>query len=119
MTGMSPAVTGLPQVSELISLESEEGEKLWVEEAARAELFRRVAGELEEHALLCCAVRGRRGEVADQRTDLGLVGDLPPCNLVPRSPATASPPSPTPYPSTSPATPPSRRCPATLRRLGE
>lgn len=88
MTGMSPAVTGLPQVSELISLESEEGEKLWVEEAARAELFRRVAGELEEHALLCCAVRGRRGEVADQRTDLGLVGDPPPCNLVPRSPAT-------------------------------
>ena len=77
MTGMSPAMAGVPQVSELIALESERGEKLWMEEAARTELFRRVTGELEEHALLCCAVRGRRGEVADQRTDMGLVGGPP------------------------------------------
>ena len=35
-------VTGLAQVSELVSLENERREKLFLEEEARAELFRRV-----------------------------------------------------------------------------
>merc|ERR550517_1416659 len=43
------------------------------EEEARAELFQRVSGEMSDHALICCAVRSRRGEVAEQRTELGLV----------------------------------------------
>ena len=30
-------------------------------------------GEVAEHALVCCAIRARRGEARDQRTDLGLV----------------------------------------------
>ena len=35
-----------------------------------------VSGEMSDHALICCAVRSRRGEVAEQRTELGLVISL-------------------------------------------
>ena len=81
-------------MSELISLENERREKLFLEEEARAELFRRVgtpkklslikiietldtgsqvSAEMSDHALICCAVRTRTGEPREQRTDLGLV----------------------------------------------
>ena len=33
-------------------------------------------GEVAEHALVCCAIRTRRGEARDQRTDLGLVARI-------------------------------------------
>ena len=36
-------------------------------------LMTQVSGEMSDHALICCAVRSRRGEVAEQRTELGLV----------------------------------------------
>ena len=93
------------KVSELVTLENDRKEKLFLEEEARAELFQRViilfyeispflitledlglmtqvSGEMSDHALICCAVRSRRGEVAEQRTELGLVISLRIRNLV-------------------------------------
>ena len=92
-------------MSELVTLENDRKEKLFLEEEARAELFQRViilfyeispflitledlglmtqvSGEMSDHALICCAVRSRRGEVAEQRTELGLVISLRIRNLV-------------------------------------
>ena len=59
-------------VSELISLESETGVKLFEDDHKRSELFSRLSDEISEHSLVCCAIRAARGE-EQQRTEWGLV----------------------------------------------
>eukprot|EP00092_Neocalanus_flemingeri_P028100 GFUD01030512.1.p1 GENE.GFUD01030512.1~~GFUD01030512.1.p1 ORF type:complete len:655 (+),score=129.40 GFUD01030512.1:209-2173(+) len=59
-------------VSELISLESDTGLKVFEEEEKKTELYNRVFQEVSEHALVCCAIRARKGE-EQQKTEYGLV----------------------------------------------
>jgi len=59
-------------VSELISLESDGGLKLFEEEEKKTDLYNRIFQEVSEHALVCCAIRARKGE-EQQKTEYGLV----------------------------------------------
>lgn len=59
-------------VSELISLESDSGVKLFDEDNKRSDLFHLLSGQISQHALVCCAIRAARGEEL-QRTEWGLV----------------------------------------------
>jgi len=59
-------------VSELVSLENDGGLKLFEEEEKKNELYNRVFQEVSEHALVCCAIRARKGE-EQEKTEYGLV----------------------------------------------
>jgi len=59
-------------VSELITLENDGGLKLFEEEDKKTELYNRIFQEVSEHALVCCAIRARKGE-EQQKTEYGLV----------------------------------------------
>jgi len=59
-------------ISEMISLESDAGLKLFEEEEKKTDLYDRVFREVSEHALVCCAIRARKGEKL-QKTEYGLV----------------------------------------------
>jgi len=59
-------------VSELVSLENEAGVKVFEEDQKKNELFNRVFEEVSEHALVCCAIRARKGE-EQEKTEYGLV----------------------------------------------
>lgn len=59
-------------VSELVSLENDGGLKLFEEEENKTELYNRIFQEVSEHALVCCAIRARKGE-EQQKTEYGLV----------------------------------------------
>jgi len=59
-------------VSELISLESDTGVKLYDEDEQKLELYNRIHQEVSEHALVCCAIRAKRGEELE-KTEYGLV----------------------------------------------
>jgi len=59
-------------VSELVSLENDAGVKLFEEDQKKNELYNRVFEEVSEHALVCCAIRARKGE-EQEKTEYGLV----------------------------------------------
>jgi len=59
-------------VSELVSLENDAGVKVFEEDQKKNELFNRVFEEVSEHALVCCAIRARKGE-EQEKTEYGLV----------------------------------------------
>lgn len=59
-------------VSELISLESDTGVKLYDEDEQKLELYNRIHQEVSEHALVCCAIRAKKGEELE-KTEYGLV----------------------------------------------
>lgn len=59
-------------VSELITLENDTGLKLYDDEEKKSELYNRVFQEVSEHALVCCAIRAKKGE-EQEKTEYGLV----------------------------------------------
>lgn len=59
-------------VSELITLENDAGSKLYDDEEKKTELYNRVFQEVTEHALVCCAIRAKKGE-EQEKTEYGLV----------------------------------------------
>jgi len=59
-------------VSELITLENDTGSKLYDDEEKKTELYNRVFQEVTEHALVCCAIRAKKGE-EQEKTEYGLV----------------------------------------------
>jgi len=59
-------------VSELVSLENDAGVKVFEEDQKKNELYNRVFEEVSEHALVCCAIRARKGE-EQEKTEYGLV----------------------------------------------
>jgi len=58
-------------VAELILLQTENGVNNFKDDDARLDLFSRISKEVEEHALVCCAIRSSGGGV--ERTEQGLV----------------------------------------------
>jgi len=57
-------------VTEFIDLEDQYRGK---DEEIYKELFKDMSAEIEEHALMCCAIRANDSGEMEQRTELGLV----------------------------------------------